>query len=507
MRKLVNQIFKTYFRARMTRIRRIMDRPEEVQQYWFDHLIKQGRETKWGQRYGYDSIHSFADYAERVPVQDYEGFKHHINRMMHGEENVLWPGRVKWFSKSSGTTADKSKFIPVPDDNLRLCHHQGTWDAMTCFYDQRPDARQFECRSLLVGGSLSPFEEFPATMRGDISAVMIHNMPRIALPFVTPDLETTLLSNFEEKLERMALVTSQERNLVMIGGVPTWTVVLFRRILEITGKSNLLEVWPDLQGYVHGGVSFVPYRQQFREFLPSPQVSYQEIYNASEGFFAIQNDFSSSDMLLLLDNGVYYEFLPLEEWDREYPKALTLEEVEIGKMYALIITTNAGLWRYKVGDTIEFTSLQPYKIRITGRTKQFINVFGEELMVENTDRALALACEAFDASVFEYTAAPRFFDGQQGRGGHEWAIEFERPPTDLDAFAAALDANLQKINSDYEAKRYKDMAMARLIIHAMPPGTFVNWMKSRGKFGGQNKVPRLANHRQFIEEILRFQSA
>ncbi len=503
MRKWINSAFHFYFRHRIRRIERYMQHPVAVQEEVWWELIQAARYTEWGRRYNYRKLRNPKEYAAVVPVNDYEALKPFIQRMMMGEKDVLWNGQVKWFSKSSGTTSDKSKFIPVSRENLRACHIRGTWDTMNLFYHNRPDAKQFECKSLLMGGSLTPYSDYPRTMIGDVSAIMIHNMPTIARPFFTPDFETALMAEWEEKLERTALLCSQDPSMVMIGGVPTWTVLLLRRILELTGKKHLLEVWPDFQLYIHGGVSFTPYKKQFEAFFPSDQVSYQEIYNASEGYFAIQNDPASDDMLLLLNNGIFYEFLPVDEWGSAHPKTIGLAEVETGKNYALVITTNSGLWRYLVGDTVTFTSTAPYKIRITGRTKQFVNAFGEEVVVENTDRALAITCRQTDATVTEYTVAPIYFQGS-GKGGHEWLIEFEKAPHDLGQFMRRLDCNLQEINSDYEAKRYKSMALEQLQMKVLPKGTFHNWLRSKGKLGGQHKVPRLANHRKYVDEILDF---
>jgi len=423
--------------------------------------------------------------------------------MMHGEPDLLWPGKVKWFSKSSGTTSDKSKFIPVPEGNLAENHKRGTWDSLTVLYEQIPSARLFAYRSMIMGGSLSSFKPHPDTITGDVSAIMLHHLPKWARHFFLPDVETALMPDWEEKLELMADAGARDPSVVMIGGVPTWTVVLFRRILELTGRANMLEVWPNFQVYIHGGVSFAPYRKQFEAFFPSEKVSYQEIYNASEGYFGIQNDLSVKDMLLLLDNGIYYEFLPMEEWHRENPRSIPLWEAEPGKNYALVISTNSGLWRYTPGDTIMFTSTEPYKIRVTGRTKQFVNAFGEEVMVENTERALADTCQELDAIVSEYTVAPIYFEGS-GKGGHEWLVEFAKNPADLKQFSLLLDKNLQKVNSDYEAKRYQSMALEPLRLRAVPANTFHNWMKARGKLGGQHKVPRLANDRRYVDEILDF---
>jgi hypothetical protein len=422
--------------------------------------------------------------------------------MMHGERHVLWNGRTRWFSKSSGTTSSRSKFIPVSKENLEGCHLRGNWDAMTLLYNQRPDARIFELRTLIMAGCWNHFEAHSKTKIGDVSAIMIDRMPNIGKPFLAPDFETALMEDFEEKIERTARLSSQMPDIVSIAGVPTWVMVLFKRVLELTGKSNILEVWPEFQFYIHGGVSFTPYRSQFEELLPSDQVSYQEIYNASEGYFGIQNDLKERDMLLLLANGVYYEFIPMEEWESDAPKTVNLADVEIGKSYAIVISTNAGLWRYTPGDTIQFTSTNPYKFKIIGRTKQYINTFGEEVIVENTDQAVTYACQQTGAVVQDYTAAPIYMN--DGKGGHEWLVEFNKLPDNLAAFTEHLDQRLQQVNSDYEAKRYKDMALERLTLHPIPKGTFQQWLKSKGKSGSQVKVPRLANSREYVEEVMVF---
>ncbi len=505
MKKLINKGMQFFFQQRYKRILHFMEHPHEVQSAVLKELIQSTKHTEWGRNHDFKSVKTQADFAERVPIQDYESLKPYIERMMLGESDVLWSGKVKWFAKSSGTTSDKSKYIPVSKTNLKKCHIRGTWDTMNLFYHNRPNARQFECKSLLMGGSLDHFDTYPETLIGDVSAIMMENMPYIGRPFFTPDIETATMRKFDEKLERMAQITSKEKDMVMIGGVPTWTMVFLDRILELTGKKDMSEVWPDLEVYIHGGVSFEPYREQFHKYFPSGNVQFMEIYNATEGYFAIQNDLNSRDMLLLLDNGIYYEFLPAEEWNKDNPKAIPLSEVEMGKNYAMVISTNSGLWRYVPGDTIMFTSTSPYKIKITGRTKQFVNAFGEEVMVSNTDKALAQTCLSTGAVVLEYTVAPIFLE-KQGKGGHEWLIEFEKTPDDLKTFNKLLDENLQKINSDYEAKRYKGMALKQLKMRPMPKGTFHKWLKSKGKFGGQHKVPRLANHRKYVDEILDFSS-
>ena len=353
------------------------------------YLIKSAQFTEWGRKFDYKSIRSEEDFANRVPIQDYESLKPFIERMMFGEKDVLWHGETRWFSKSSGTTSAKSKYIPVSNQNLQQCHIKGTWDTMSIIYNQLPNAKQFQLKTLLMGGALETVEGNPRAQFGDVSAIMIQHMPQIARPFFTPDFTTALHPNFEEKLDIMTKMLSEEKDMVMIGGVPTWLIVLFRKILEHTGKQNMLEIWPNLQVYTHGGVSFEPYREQFKNFFPSDEINYFEIYNASEGFFAMQHDIYDKDMLLLMDSGVYYEFLPQSEWYKEDKKALPLKDVVVGENYAMVISTSSGLWRYITGDTIIFTSTYPYKIKITGRINQFVNAFGEEVIVENTIEALS----------------------------------------------------------------------------------------------------------------------
>ncbi len=503
MKKWVNKSVRWFYEYRYKQIQKAVDRPASTQRYWLNTLLQTAKHTEWGKMHDFSAIRTPEDFANHIPIQNYESLQPFIERMMHGERDVLWDGKVRWFSKSAGTTSGVSKFIPVTQQNLKYCHIRGTWDTMTFFYQNRSDARQFELKSMLMGGSLYSFDAHPKTTYGDISAIMIKHMPWLGRPFFTPDFETALLDDWETKLELLAQEGSRNKDIVMIGGVPTWTVVLFRRILEISGKKNMLEVWPNFQVYIHGGVSFTPHRKQFEAFFPSDSVSYLEIYNASEGYFAAQSDLDGDDLLLLINNGIYYEFVPMDQWDKDSPKTVPLWEVEEGKNYALIISTNSGLWRYQPGDTVMFTSTNPYKIKVTGRTKQFVNAFGEEVILENTDQALAATCLATGAIVHEYTVAPIYFDGE-GKGGHDWLIEFEKPPTDIQQFRRLLDQNLQQINADYKAKRYKNMALQMLQVKEVASGVFHEWLKSKGKLGGQNKVPRLANHRSHIEEILQF---
>lgn len=502
---VLNTAMRQFIKLRLPRIERFIKRPVEVQQWVFHDLIYKAKRTEWGQQYDYESIRSPLDFRNRIPVGDYDTHKPYINRMMHGEQNVLWRGRIKWFSKSSGTTNDKSKYLPVSKVNLKKCHLRGGMDLLSLYYKSFPNATIFSGKGLGMGGSYERFQPYPKTRFGDVSAIMISHIPNFIKPwYYTPPDDIALMSEWEAKIERMAqhVIHQDIRN---IGGVPTWMVVLFRRILDITGKANMLEVWPNMEVCVHGGVSFEPYRKQFETFFPSNQVKFFEAYNASEGFFASQAEPYANDMLLLLDNGIFYEFIPMREWGKAHPQTVQLEDVKIGENYALVISTNAGLWRYQNGDTITFTSKNPFKIKITGRTKHFINAFGEEVMVANTDKAIAMTCEQTQAVVSEYTVAPIYFaETQIGKGGHDWLVEFSQKPASLEQFIDLLDKNLQTINSDYEAKRYKNMALERLQLKSIPQNTFHNWLKSKGKYGGQHKVPRLSNDRRYLEDILEF---
>ena len=497
---LVNSIFTWIMKKRIHQIELFMKYPHEVQEEWFRNLIQSAAHTEWGKQYGYGEISNSREFKERVPIQTYDTLKPYIERMLAGEQNVLWPSEIKWFAKSSGTTNDRSKFIPVSEESLEECHYKGGKDLLSIYCNNRPDTKIFTGKCLVLGGSSQINQLNAESSYGDLSAVLIKNLPFWAEFYRTPDQSITLLENFEEKVEKMARAT-MEVNVTNISGVPTWNVVLAKRILELTGKSNLLEVWPNLELYFHGAVNFTPYREQFKQLIPSDQMYYLETYNASEGFFGIQDLSNSEEMLLMLDYGIYYEFLPMENIGEENPKTLSLDEVELGKNYALIISTNAGLWRYQIGDTIKFISLSPYRIQITGRTKHFINAFGEELIIDNAEKALAKACAATQSSIRDYTACPVYFKGNEA-GAHEWIIEFEQSPKNLQQFTEILDQQLRELNSDYDAKRYKDMALRLPQIHQAPEGTFYKWMKTRGKLGGQHKVPRLANERRYVEEIL-----
>ncbi|MFD2148588.1 GH3 auxin-responsive promoter family protein [Mucilaginibacter antarcticus] len=498
---IFNSVFTWFMKKRIHQIELFMKYPNEVQEEWFEQLISRAENTEWGKKHGYKSITNLNEYKERVPIQTYDTLKPYIERMLKGEQNVLWPSEIRWFAKSSGTTSDRSKFIPVSEESLEECHFKGGKDLLTIYFNNRPNAKMFTGKILTLGGSHQISHLSPDTSFGDLSAVIMKNLPLWAEFHRTPHLDIALLENFEEKIEKMAQAT-KDVNVTSLSGVPTWNLVLCKRILEITGKDNLLEVWPNLEMYFHGAVNFTPYREQFKKLIPSDDMYYLENYNASEGFFGIQDQREGGEMLLMLDYGIFYEFLPLERLHDENPETLALDDVELDKNYALIISTNAGLWRYMIGDTIKFTSLAPYRIQITGRTKHFINAFGEEVIIDNAERALEEACNQTGAIIREYTAAPVYFTGDEC-GAHEWLIEFEKNPNEFERFVDILDQTLRRINSDYDAKRFKDMALRRPIVRRVPQGTFFNWMKEKGKLGGQNKVPRLANNREYVDAILK----
>jgi len=498
--KLLNSLFTWIMKKRIHQIELFMKYPHDVQDEWFHSLISTAEATEWGKKHGYGNILTPEEYKDRVPIQDYDDIKGYVDRIIRGEQNLLWPSDIKWFAKSSGTTSDRSKFIPVSMEALEDCHYQGGKDMLSIYCHNRPENKVFMGKSVVIGGSSQINNFNPDSYYGDLSSILIRNLPFWAEFKRTPNIEVTLNPNFEEKIEQIAQITVRE-NVTSLAGVPTWNIVVAKRILEITGKANLLEVWPNLEFYGHGGVSFRPYREQFRKLIPSDRMYYLENYNASEGYFGLQDRSDSEDLLLMLDYGIYYEFLPMDRADGENPRTLELHEVETGKNYALIISTNAGLWRYKIGDTIRFTSLAPYRFQISGRTKQYINAFGEEVIVDNAEQALHAACQATSAIIRDYTAGPVYFrDGEAG--AHEWIIEFERQPVDFQQFTHVLDSSLRAINSDYDAKRFKDMALAAPIVHNAPSGTFYRWMKARGKLGGQNKVPRLANDREYLDALL-----
>lgn len=497
---IISPAFKGFIKLRQSAIDNFMLNPIDTQQQVFNKLIGSAQFTEYGKKYHFERIDSIADFQKQVPVNDYESLKPYIQRIMAGNQNVLWPSPITWFAKSSGTTSDKSKYIPVSRESLDETHYRAGKDTLSLYLREYPQSRIVSGKCLLLGGSLQINQLMDDSFLGDVSAVMMQNMPLATQIFRTPDLSIALMQEWEEKIELIARTTLEE-NVSYIGGVPTWTIVLIKRIFEITGKDNLLDIWPNLELYMHGGVSFKPYRKQFEQYIPSSDMHYRETYNASEGFFAAQDLNDVEGMLLFLNHGVFYEFMPMDEYGKENPRTLTLKEVERGKNYAMVISTTGGLWRYLIGDTVQFTSLYPFRIKVSGRLKHYINTFGEEVIVDNTDQALATACAQTGAVVNDYSAAPVYMTGDTN-GAHEWIIEFEHLPVPLEVFTEKLDKALQSINSDYEAKRYKDMALRMPIVHIMPKEGFKNWLKDKGKLGGQNKVPRLSNERKYLEEMM-----
>lgn len=497
---LLHTVATWYFKRELSRIEHVTKNPVETQEAMFRYLMFQGKGTAFGQQYALGEVANLDDLRRRFPVQDYDTLKPWIERVMNGEQNVLWPSPINWFAKSSGTTSDKSKFIPVSKEALDDCHYQGGRDLLAMYLHHHPESKLFSGKGLVMGGSHQVNQLNEHSKYGDVSAVMMQNMPLFGQMVKTPKLSIALMSEWEEKIERIAEHTVNQ-NVTHIAGVPTWTIVLIRRLFEMKGTDNLRDIWPGLELYIHGGVSFMPYRDQFKELIRGDGMHYVETYNASEGFFAFQDCPDADDMLLMPDYGVFYEFIPAEEMHSDDPKTCSWGEVETGKIYAVVITTNCGLWRYKLGDTIRFTTLFPHRIQISGRVKHFINAFGEEVIADNSDKAIDAACKATGAVMKEYTAGPVYMQGT-GKGGHEWIIEFEKAPADKDLFVRELDAALQKVNSDYEAKRHKDMALLLPIVQIAPPGTFYKWMQQRGKLGGQHKVPRLSNDRKYVEDIL-----
>jgi hypothetical protein len=486
---------------RVTQIELIRKYPRQVQEECFTQLIDKAVCTEWGKMHDYKSIQKISDFQDRVPIQTYEEVKKYVDRVRAGEQNLLWPGEIKWFAKSSGTTNDKSKFIPVSKDSLEKCHFRGGKDVLALYSNNYPDSNIFLGKGLTLGGSHKIDNYNNQSYYGDLSAILIENLPFWTEFLRTPSQEVALMHEWEEKLDKIVRETIKE-NVTSIAGVPSWNLVMVKHILDYTGKKDLLDVWPNLELFIHGGVSFTPYREQFKKLIPSQKMHYLEAYNASEGFFAIQDNPETDDMLLMLDYGIFYEFIPIDEIDNPKPTALTIDQVETSKNYAIVISTNSGLWRYLIGDTVIFTSVFPHKLKISGRTKQFINAFGEEVIVDNADKALQRACEKTGAQITDYTAGPRFMD-ENTKGAHEWIIEFAKTPENLEEFAYHLDTALMEINSDYEAKRYKNITLEKPIIHSVKTGTFYNWMNVKGKIGGQNKVPRLSNNRLYLDELFK----
>jgi hypothetical protein len=499
---VINSFASWVLKQRIHQIELFIKYPNEVQEELLMNLIRASENTLLGQKYDYSSVNSYATFVERVPVSTYEELQPMIERTRKGEQNVFWETPIKWFAKSSGTTNAKSKFIPVSPEALENCHYKAGKDLLCMYLNNNENSEMFLGKSLRLGGS-SQIYEANDTFFGDLSAILIENMPIWAEFSSTPNKEISLMSDWETKLPAIINEVKNE-NVTSFAGVPSWMLVLMNKILEETGKGNLLEIWPNLEVYFHGGVNFEPYREQYKKILPKNDFKYYEIYNASEGFFAIQDLNNSNDLLLMLDYGIFYEFIPMDIFGTANQKTIRLADVELFTNYAIVITTNSGLWRYMIGDTVRFTSLNPYRIRVTGRTKHHINVFGEELMVENTDMAIAKACKITHTEVVDYTVAPIFMKDKE-KGAHEWVIEFKKKPSDIKFFEKVLDETLQSLNSDYEAKRYNNMTLNPLIVNVARENLFYDWLKEKDKLGGQHKIPRLSNQRDYLEQLKNMQ--
>ena len=496
---IVNSLASWFLKKRFHQIELFLKYPIDVQNELLEHLLHTAKNTEIGKQYDFASISTYREFAERVPVTSYEDNHLQIERARRGESNIFWPTPIKWFAKSSGTTNSKSKFIPVSSDSLEHCHYAASKDLLCMYLNNNPDANLFLGKSLRLGGSKELYKE-NATVYGDLSAILIDNMPFWAEYSSTPNNEVSLMADWELKMQAIVDQTIQE-NVTSLAGVPSWMLVLLNNVLESTGKSNLFEIWPNLEVYFHGGVNFDPYIEQYNAILPKENFRYYEIYNASEGFFAIQDRNANKELLLMLDYGIFYEFIPMDTYGSASEKIIPLEQVQVAKNYAIVITTNAGLWRYKIGDTVRFTSISPFRIKVTGRTKHHINVFGEELIIENAETALKQASKHTQCEIVDYTAAPIFMEGRE-KGAHEWIIEFKIPPKDLSLFTKSLDNALMDVNSDYQAKRFNNTTLNMPKVHVARQRLFYDWLKQKNKLGGQHKVPRLSNKRDFIEELL-----
>lgn len=496
---IVNSLASWFLKKRFHQIELFLKYPIDVQNELLEELLHTAKNTEVGKQYDFASINSYREFSERVPVTNYEDSQQQIERARKGESNIFWPTPIKWFAKSSGTTNSKSKFIPVSSASLEHCHYAASKDLLCMYLNNNPDANLFLGKSLRLGGSKKLYKE-NETVFGDLSAILIDNMPFWAEYSSTPNNEVSLMADWEVKMQAIVDQTIQE-NVTSLAGVPSWMLVLLNNVLESTGKTDLFEIWPNLEVYFHGGVNFDPYIEQYNAILPKENFRYYEIYNASEGFFAIQDRNANKELLLMLDYGIFYEFIPMDTYGSASQKVIPLEEVEVAKNYAIVITTNAGLWRYKIGDTVRFTSISPFRIKVTGRTKHHINVFGEELIIENAEMALKQASKQTQCEIVDYTAAPIFMEGRK-KGAHEWIIEFKIPPKDLTLFTKSLDTALMDLNSDYEAKRFNNTTLTMPKVHLARQKLFYDWLKQKNKLGGQHKVPRLSNKRNFMEELL-----
>lgn len=496
---IINTVASWLLKKRLHQIEFFLKYPIEVQEELLMGLVDFAKDTEIGKSFDFRSIKNYSDFATRVPITNYEGMEHLIDQARRGTANLFWPTPIKWFAKSSGTTNAKSKFIPVSQESLEDCHYKSSKDLLSIYLNNNENSQLFTGKSLRLGGSKELYESHGSVF-GDLSAILIDNMPFWAEFSSTPSNKVSLMPDWNTKLAAVIAETTKE-NVTSMAGVPSWMLVLLNELLDTTGNEHLFQVWDQLEVYFHGGVSFSPYKDQFKKLLPRKSFNYYEIYNASEGFFAIQDRNKASDLMLMLDYGIFYEFIPMNAYGKEAEYAIPLSEVTLHTNYAIVITTNAGLWRYKVGDTVRFTSLSPHRIKVTGRTRHHINVFGEELIIENAEEALKIVCKKTKTEIIEYTAAPIFMEGKN-KGGHEWLIEFRTPPQDLGHFTALLDNALKSLNSDYEAKRYNNMTLNEPLVHKARAGQFHDWLAGKDKLGGQHKIPRLSNSRQYLEELM-----
>ena len=496
---IINTVASWLLKKRLHQIEFFLKYPIEVQEELLMGLVDFAKDTEIGKSFDFRSIKNYSDFADRVPITNYEGMEHLIDQARRGTANLFWPTPIKWFAKSSGTTNAKSKFIPVSQESLEDCHYKSSKDLLSIYLNNNENSQLFTGKSLRLGGSKELYESHGSVF-GDLSAILIDNMPFWAEFSSTPSNKVSLMPDWNTKLAAVIAETTKE-NVTSMAGVPSWMLVLLNELLDTTGNEHLFQVWDQLEVYFHGGVSFSPYKDQFKKLLPRKSFNYYEIYNASEGFFAIQDRNKASDLMLMLDYGIFYEFIPMNAYGKEAEYAIPLSEVTLYTNYAIVITTNAGLWRYKVGDTVRFTSLSPHRIKVTGRTRHHINVFGEELIIENAEEALKIVCKKTKTEIIEYTAAPIFMEGKN-KGGHEWLIEFRTPPQDLGHFTALLDNALKSLNSDYEAKRYNNMTLNEPLVHKARAGQFHDWLAGKDKLGGQHKIPRLSNSRQYLEELM-----
>ena len=494
----INTVASWMLKKRIHQIELFEKYPLDVQNEELKKLIQISKNTEFGKQYEFSSIDNYKTFSERIPSFTYEEYFPIINKTINGNQNIFWPEKIKWFAQSSGTTNSKSKFIPVSNSSLDNCHFKGGKDMLCLYLNNNENSNMFLGKSLRLGGSRKIYENNDHYF-GDLSAILIDNLPVWAELISTPNNEISLMDKWDEKIKAIIEGTLQE-DVRSLAGVPSWMLTLLNKLLETTGKKYIDEIWKNLEVYFHGGVSFKPYRSEFNNIILNKKFKYYEVYNASEGFFAIQDQNESDELLLMLDYGIFYEFIEIDNANQS-EKIVDLSEVEVGINYALLITTNSGLWRYKIGDTIVFTSLKPYRIKVSGRTKHFINTFGEEVIIENVEKSLEIALKKYNSTIKDFTVAPLYMkNGKKGK--HEWMIEFIKEPNNLDQFMKEIDFQIQNNNSDYKAKRFKNITLDRPRLIKARKNLFYDWLKKKKKLGGQNKVPRLLNERSFIEELI-----